>query len=213
MKKFLPTTIAALTAFTPATQAVNWNEAEGSPWKLTTNQGPDAEVSGFFINLGITGARAKLTEKHPEYLVIQHVFKNTPAHGKLQVGDLIVGANGKAFTKPHINGYGPGKFGGEGPLIAFGNALAESQVAGGKWNGKLSLDIKRDSEKITTSLDIGTKYGDFSETYPSQCDKTDLILKELLKYIASRQNNNGSFPGGSHVGIFSGLALLAIRVN
>lgn len=188
--------------------AVNWNEKEGSPWNRKTKTGPDAAVNGFYINLGITGARAKLTEKYPQYLVIAYVFKGTPASGKLEVGDLIVGANGKPFTVAHKNGYGMGRFGGEGPLMALGNALGESQIAGGRHGGKLALDVQRGEEKLEVILDVGTKYGQYADTYPSHCKKTDLILKELRAYIAGRQNGNGSFPGGDHVGTFAALALL-----
>ena len=189
--------------------AVNWNEQEGSPWNRKTDTGPDAQVNGFYINLGITGARAKLTEKYPQYLVIAYVFKATPADGKLEVDDLIIGANGKPFTVAHKNGYGMDRFGGEGPLMAFGDALGESQTAGGRWNGKLELDVKRGDKKLKVTMNIGTKYGQYADTYPYQCTKTDLILKELYPYIAGRQNANGSFPGGDHVGTIAALALQA----
>ncbi|MFC1805759.1 DUF6288 domain-containing protein [Planctomycetota bacterium] len=200
--------VTTLLAYSTAS-AINWKEQEGSPWNRKTNTGPDAAVNGFYINLGITGARAKLTEKYPQYLVIAYVFKGTPAHGRLAVGDLIVGANGRPFTVAHTNGYGMGKFGGEGPLMAFGNALGESQIAGGKWNGKLALHVKRGQKKLKVTLNVGTKYGQYSDTYPHHCKKAELIRKELYAYIASRQNGNGSFPGGNHVGTFAALALLA----
>jgi hypothetical protein len=35
-------------------------------WNQTTRVAPDAEVPGWFINLGVTGARAKLTEAEPK---------------------------------------------------------------------------------------------------------------------------------------------------
>ncbi|MCP4746956.1 MAG: hypothetical protein GY874_12590, partial [Desulfobacteraceae bacterium] len=91
---------------TPA-QAVNWDEEDGSPWTGTTDEGPDAQVPGFFINLGMTGARAKLSESNLKVLFIEYVFPDSPAAGKLEAGDQITGANGKAFETDHQNGYGP----------------------------------------------------------------------------------------------------------
>ena len=41
------------------------------PWdKLTTKVGPDAEVPGWYINLGITGARAMIAEAEPKVLLV-----------------------------------------------------------------------------------------------------------------------------------------------
>ena len=107
--------------------AVDFKDQSNSPWDQKAGSGPDAVVGGWYINLGITGARAKLTEKNLKSLVIAYIFENTPAYGKLQIGDIIVGANNKPFETPHKNGYGMDKFGGEGPLMDFGNALEESQ--------------------------------------------------------------------------------------
>jgi hypothetical protein len=77
------------------------------PWeKLTTQVGPDAEVPGWYINLGITGARAMITQEAPTQLLVMHVFKRTPAFKNLEAGDKITGANGHAFVTPHKFGYG-----------------------------------------------------------------------------------------------------------
>ena len=57
------------------------------PWdKLTTKVGPDAEVPGWYINLGTTGARAMITTEEPTRLLVMFVFKDTPAFGKLEKG-------------------------------------------------------------------------------------------------------------------------------
>ncbi len=91
------------------------------PWDLTTKVGPDAEVPGWYINLGLTGARAKLTQEDPKVLLAMFVFQDAPARGKLEKGDKIVGANGRPFETPHKFGYGMGKFGYEGPMMDLGN--------------------------------------------------------------------------------------------
>ncbi|MHC4503772.1 MAG: DUF6288 domain-containing protein [Planctomycetota bacterium] len=178
----------------------------GATWKTTTKVGPDAEVGGWFINLGITGARAILPDDSPTVLKVAYVFRNTSAYGKLKVGDKIVGANGKPFKTPHKFGYGVKFFGYEGPMMDFGNALEESQ---GKLKGKLTLDVVRGDETKKVELRIGTKYGTFSRTYPSGCAKTDLILRECYAYLLKRQKSNGSWHGRPHLNAFAALALLS----
>jgi len=148
--------------------------------KLTTKIGPDAAVPGWYINLGITGARAMITKEEPTSLLVMYVFKDTPAFGKLQNGDKIVGANGHPFVTPHKFGYGMGKFGYEGPMMDLGNALEESQ---GKHDGKLELEILRAALKQKVELQLTTRYGSFAANYPFDCKKTDLILKETYAYL------------------------------
>ncbi|MGA1824592.1 MAG: DUF6288 domain-containing protein [bacterium] len=172
----------SLVLVTSAWGMVDFEDEDNWPWSQTTNLGPDAEVPGFFINLGITGARAKITETNLRALKVAYVFSNTPAHGKLQVGDLIVGANGKAFETDHKNGYGMAVFGGDGPCMDFGYALEESQGN----NGILTLNVRRNNQDMTVELDIGTKYGKYSDTFPYNCPKTELILDELYTFIASK---------------------------
>ncbi len=125
---------------------------DNPPWgNLKTEVGPDAEVPGWFINLGITGARAMITKEEPTKLQVMFVFKQSPAFGKLEVGDKITGANTRAFMTAHKFGYGEGKFGYQGPMMDFANALEESQ---GKLAGRLVLDVLRGEQK----LQVNCKY-------------------------------------------------------
>jgi hypothetical protein len=210
----------ACTCFFPSTlTAVSFTET--TPWDKKLN-GPDAEAGGWYINLGITGARAKLTENNLTCLVVTYIFENTPAYGKLKKDDIIVGANHRPFVIPHKNGYGMDKFGGEGPLMDFGNALEESQAelassekssdklskqqaddkkasAVKPGNGNLILDVLRNNEKIQVVLNIGTKYGSYSDGFPFNDKKSALIVSELYEYLAKNQSGNGSW--GSRIGI------------
>ncbi len=176
-------------------------------WAKTTNEGPDAETGGWWINLGITGARAKIPDDQPKILEVMYVFKNTPAYGKLKVGDKIVGVNGKAFTTPHKFGYGVGKFGYEGPMMEFGNALEASQ--GAKLKGTLTVHAKRGDEKLNIRLTLPMKYGQFSRTYPYDCKKTDLVLRECYKYLVETQKPDGLWNRRPHINAFAALALMA----
>ena len=59
-----------------------------SPWSQRASSGPDAEVPGWFYNLGITGMRAQLVPDQPKVLLVKYVFANTPADKKVEFGDL-----------------------------------------------------------------------------------------------------------------------------
>ena len=176
------------------------------PWdKRTTKIGPDAEVPGWYINLGITGARAMIAEAEPKVLLVTFLFKDTPASGKLQPGDKIIGVNGRPFVTAHKFGYGMDKFGYEGPMMDFGNALEESQ---GQRSGKLVLEVLRGDQKLSVELQLTTKYGGFSADYPFDCQKTDVILQETCAYLIKEQKADGTWSDRPHINAFAALALL-----
>ncbi len=179
---------------------------DNTPWgNVKTEVGPDAEVPGWFINLGITGARAMVTQEAPTHLEVMFVFKKSPAFGKLEVGDKITGANKKSFLTAHKFGYGVGKFGYQGPVMDFGNALETSQ---GKLAGKLLLDVLRADKKIQVELLVPIKYGAFSETYPFKCKKSDLLLKESCDWLCKAQRPDGTWSDRPHINAFAAMALL-----
>jgi hypothetical protein len=89
----------------------------------------------------------------------------------------------------------------------LGNALDESQ--GSELNGKLTLDIIRDKDRRQVELTLPTDYGQFSRTYPFDCQKTDKILDELYDYLARKQREDGSWHNRPHLNAIATLALLA----
>ncbi len=189
----------------PAHAQVDYHDND-SPWGQRAEAGPDAEVPGWFYNLGITGLRAQLVADRPKALLIKYVFPNSPAEGHVAVGDLIVGAGGQMFQQPHRNGYGEKVFGADGPIAELAQRLEESQGADGK--GKLALALRRDGERKRVVLDVGQKYGSHAATYPGGCAKSDKILAELLEYLVKHQAEDGSF-GDPVDNTFAPLALLA----
>jgi hypothetical protein len=177
-------------------------------WDRTTKAGPDAQVPGWFINLGLTGARARIRAEALTSLEVAWVFEGTPAHKKLNVGDRIVGANGRRFETPHRFGYGMDKFGYDGPIMDFGHALEKSQGSK-QLKGLLTLDVVREGKRRKVKLKLTTKYGSFSKTYPYDCKKTDRILKEACAYLVKRQRRNGTWHNRPHINAFAMLTLLA----
>ncbi|MGL4555441.1 MAG: DUF6288 domain-containing protein [Gemmataceae bacterium] len=188
----------------PAHAQVDYGKV--SPWDQRAESGPDAEVPGWFYNLGITGLRAQLVADEPKALLIKYVFPGSPADGRVTVGDLVVGAGGRMFSEKHRNGYGEKVFGADGPVSELAQVLEECQGAGRK--GKLPLTLRRGKEVVEVELEVGQKYGTFAPTFPDKCKKSDRILAELLQYLVDHQQKDGSFGDPVH-NTFAPLALLA----
>jgi len=178
--------------------------SESSPWNQRASSGPDAEVPGWFYNLGITGMRARLLAEEPKALRIEYVFPGSPAAGKVEAGDLLVGAGGQTFQTAHRNGYGEEVFGADGPIAELARALEEAQGA----QGVLALTLRRGEDLVEVKLRVGKKYGSYAATYPADCAKSARILDELLAWLAAHQGEDGSFGNPVH-DTFAPLALLA----
>ena len=178
-----------------------------SAWSQQTKVGPDAAAGGWFVNLGITGARAKITKESPRALEIAYVFEDTPAHRKLAVGDKIVGVNGEPFCISHRFGYGMKVFGYSGPLKEFGDALEASQGTKAL-KGKLRLTVERGDETKTIELRLPTRDGAFGADYPFDCKKSERVLDECYAFLLDRQRGDGLWHGRVHLNALSMLALL-----
>lgn len=190
---------------TPLRAQVHYAD-DDSPWGQRADSGPDAEVPGWFYNLGITGLRAQLVADHPKALLIRYVFPNSPADGHVRTGDLIVGAGGELFKGAHRNGYGESVFGAAGPISELAQVLEECQRDDG--TGTLALTLDRDGQTHEVVLNVGRKYGAYSATFPEACPKSDRLLAELLERLVEYQAEDGSFGDPVH-NTFAPLALLA----
>jgi len=179
---------------------------DGGPWNQKAQEGPDAEVDGWYYNLGITGLRVMLLKESPRHLLVKHVFKDSPANGKIFPDDLIIGANNILFDKAHKNGYGMDKFGPEGPILDFANAIESCQTK--QCKGRLAIKVIRKGKNKDLVLKLGMKYGAYSKSFPFDCNKTDLILTDLYKYLLKNQKTDGSWGIPPH-DTFAPLALLA----
>lgn len=184
---------------------VHYHE-DGQPWKQRANSGPDAEVPGWYYNLGATGLRVELVAAEPRALVVRHVFAATPAAGKLEVGDLITGAGGKPFEEAHQNGYGMKVFGARGPVGEFAAALDACAAPGA--GGTLALTLRRDSEVREVELALGTTLDAYGPSFPADCAKSMRVREALLDWLRANQRKDGSFGNPVH-DTFAPLALLA----
>jgi hypothetical protein len=155
-------------------------------WTKPTSKGPDKDVPGFLVNLGPTGARAILKETS---FVVKYVFPKSPAHGKLNTDDEIIGVNGKRFTTEHVFGkfYGMGyEVGYEGPIMDFGNAIEDSEGR----DGVLKLTVVRNGKQMTVTVRLPA-IGRFSKTWPLNCPKSDELLADAVKYLVKHKDDIG----------------------
>ncbi|MCP4847065.1 MAG: acetylesterase, partial [Verrucomicrobiaceae bacterium] len=133
-------------------------------------------------NLGSTGCRGwmfsdKMVTTDARQIRITRVDKGSPADGVLEVGDVILGVGGKAFTHD--------------PRTEIGKALTQAETK--KNNGNLSLIRWRDGKtgKLTLKLPV---LGSYSPTAPYDCDKSQRILTEGCKALAARMKDGGYRP-------------------
>lgn len=162
-------------------------------WEKPAERGPDAEVPGFLINMGPTGARGVLTKQ--SYLV-KHIFKGSPADGILKLQDEVVGANGKEFSKHLFGGRNNGL---EGPLQDLGLAIEDSE--GG--DGILKLLVKRGEETLTVDVEL-EKLGRFADTFPLDCGKIKILRDRANRYLIANPDELNS-----HGRCIAALALLS----
>ena len=149
-------------------------------WEKPCTMGPDAKVPGFLVNMGPTGARGILTK---DSYIVKYVFPKSPAAGVLEIDDEVYGANGRKFPQ-HTFGGANIKTGLEGPLQALGLAIEDSEGE----EGVLELMIKRGGETMKVDVQL-EKLGRFSDTFPVNCAKTDLLKERAYKYLIDH-------PGG-----------------
>jgi hypothetical protein len=196
-------TLAGVTA-TP-TRAQVHHHPDGAPWNRQAHSGPDAEVEGWLYNLGITGLRVKLEDENPTHLIVGHVFEDTPADGRVERGDRIVGAGGRAFETPHQNGYGMEVFGPAGPIADFAAALEQALASKRR---ELRLELLRADERVDVKLRLPARARTFADTFPFDCEHTEEVRERLLDYVVDQQRDDGSWGNPIH-DTFAPLALLA----
>lgn len=147
-------------------------------WEMPCKDGPDAVVPGFLVNMGPTGARGILKERS---YVVKYIFPKSPAKGILELNDEVLGANGKKFAQHTFGGRDHGL---EGPLQDLGLAIEDSEGD----DGILKLAVKRGDANLEVSIQL-EKLGRFSDTFPVNCKKTEILKTRAYQYLIDN-------PGG-----------------
>jgi hypothetical protein len=191
------------------------------PWNTKLRSFYDQEMTSKFaeipwlLNLGPTGIRARIYKDKPKRLVVKYVFQDSksPAKGKVDIEDVIVGANGKKFKTSHRFGRNlPGGGGWDGPMMELAGHLEDSQ---GK-DGVLELMVwpKGEMQNATTVKIQLRPVGRFADTFPYNCPRSDKMLEELcdfmvMDYESGNWKGANSFGGGPHGDAHQLLALMA----
>lgn len=206
-----PVLITALSLL--LTNAFAVNEKGEWPWNEKLHGWHDRAIAeelgtGWFLNVGPTGLRARITHEHPAFLTITYVFKDSPAAGLIASKDLVVGANGTRLTVPHTFGRRLADgVGWNGPMVDLAKRIEDSQ---GK-DGKLELIIwpggVQAAEKVVT-LKIPA-CGRFSPTWPFNCKRSDTLLVELCDFLAADHQRAGKFESQVQTHTAATLALMA----
>ncbi len=195
---FVAAAAVALTLFVAPASAIRDEDNQGK-WTEPTKNGPDKDVPGFLVNLGPTGARAILKSKS---FVVKYIFKGSPAAGRLQLNDEIVGVYGKPFATHTFGGRSVGY---EGPIMDLGLAIEKAEG----YDGQLQLDVKRQGQTTTVAIPL-EKIGTFSKTFPVQCKKSELLKRRACKYLMDHRE---SWGGMSHSRSTVNLALLTCGIG
>ena len=148
--------------------------------------------------LGATGARGwmysdKLVTSDARQIAIVSVAAGSPASTVLQVGDIILGVEGKPFSYD--------------PRTEFGKALTAAESKAGAGDLKLTRWRSGTTEEVIVKLPV---LGDYSATAPFECEKSKRILELGCEALAKRIETPGYDRGMNPISrSLNGLALLA----
>ena len=169
------------------------NFSFGNPPDLTKGD-TKPPLSSHDWNLGPTGLRGwmyshKLETSEARQIYITKVDKGSPADGKLEIGDVILGVQGKNFSYD--------------PRVEFGKAVTAVEAG----NGQLKLMVWRKGK--TFSVDLKLKvYGSYSSTAPFDCSKSKEIFEKGCAALAERIKS-GKYRKNGITDSFNAIALLA----
>jgi len=122
-------------------------------------------------------------------LYVSWVQKGSPAWGLMKPGDYIYSANDHVFALEPLLPNGSQRT----PLMAFGNAISESETA--ELKGNLTLGVGRGdiNTDVVIKLDV---LGAFSTTTPYDCPKTERLIEKAIAGITNNDNPLDNRFGG-----------------
>ncbi len=129
-----------------------------------------------FGHVGVTGLMLRF---HPgRVLRVERVLPDTPAVGRFSPGDVIAGVNGIALE-------------GNNAYIVLGASLTEAEAG----DGRLAFDVRDGDtgEARTVTIEIPV-LGAYTETWPMNCRKSEIIINRAAEYYANRR----LYAGGGH---------------
>jgi len=127
-------------------------------------------------DLGPIGASGIMARIYKGVAVtVEETRPNTPAHGKFNKGDIIVGVNGVLLK-------------GRNPPVTLGTALTEAEAADGVLNFEVKPGKDAAVKKVTIKIPI---LGGYSKTFPVNCVKSQKIIKQAAEFYSGRDRLKG----------------------
>jgi len=118
--------------------------------------------------VGVTGIEARIYKGVT--VTVEATQPDTPAQGKFDKGDIIVGVNGVMLK-------------GKNPLVTLGTALTEAEAK----DGVLKFDVKRGKggqvKRVTIRIPV---LGAYSKTFPLKCRKSKKIIKQAAEFYSGK---------------------------
>lgn len=190
---FLASLVVAAALGNPS-QAAGRNGSMENPDFTKGDKIPKSAVHDW--TLGATGARGwiysdRMETSNARQISITTVDQGSPADGKLEIGDVILGIAGKPFSYD--------------PRTEFGKALTAAESD----QGKLSLIRWRDGKQENVVINLPV-LGTYSATAPYDCPKSKRILEQGCVTLAKRMKDPNYGKQNPISRSLNALALLAI---
>jgi hypothetical protein len=128
-----------------------------------------------FGNIGVTGIEASI--RKGVVLTVDSVVARSPADGRCEAGDVILGINGVNLK-------------GKNPFVALGEALTKAEAT----DGRLLFEMKDKAGKPKKADVTIPVLGPYSKSFPLNCSKSDRIVREAAQYYASQLNGTATQP-------------------
>jgi len=184
--------LISLTCSADALIAREMQSSDDIPDFTQGDQIPDGATHDW--NLGPTGARGwmysnKLETSEARQVYITQVERDSPAHGVLEEGDVLLGVRGREFQYD--------------PRTELGKAISEAEASG----GRLSLMVWRDGRRQRVNIRLPI-LGRYSRTAPFDCRKSQRIFEDGCLALARRMDADPQ-QGNPIEKCYNALALLA----
>ncbi len=183
--------IAARTGLVVALLIVwNGSRAVAAEAGSAVTYSPHAAHSSCHMNMGPTGAAAWMRGDH---FVVMSIQQQSPAHGRLMLGDVVVGVGEQVFN-PEADS-----------RMTLGHAIGKAEATG----EPLVLKVLRQGAPQEVALPL-PRLGAYAATWPADCPKSRRILEEACQSLVESQMPQGhQLTDGSFGTFTSGLLLLA----
>jgi hypothetical protein len=119
--------------------------------------------------IGATGIKARIYRGL--VVKVEGLTENCPADGKIKVGQIITGVNGKSFEGNNL-------------YVVLGNALTGAEATDGKMVFDVKDSEKTPSRKVTVLIPV---LGSYSKTWPLNCEKSNRIIKQAAEYYSTNK--------------------------